>query len=238
MTPEAGNEILDDLHRGVCSNHIGGRALAEKALRLGYFWPTLREDAMTMVMKCDKCKKFGRLIHQPANGLTPIDSPIPFAKWGMDILGPYPAATGQRRYVFVAVDYFTKWVEAEAVKSIKTKDVKTFIWKFILTRYGMPQAMVFDNGRQFETDKLKLWLSDQGIASYFASVGRPQANGQVESFNKIISEGLKKKLDKAKGLWADELHNILWSIRTTAKNSTGETNPISTGLWGRGCPPY
>ncbi|XP_056686043.1 uncharacterized protein [Spinacia oleracea] len=178
-------------------SHIGGRALAEKALRTGYYWPTLREDALAMVQKCDKCQRFAHLIHRSAQPLTPIMSPIPFAKWGMDLLGPYTAAPGGRRYVIVAVDYFTKWVEAEALKNIKTSD--------------------------FETPKLKEWLADHGIHSCFASVGRPQANGQVEAFNKIISEGIKKKLDEAKGLWADELPNVLWAIRTMAKNSTGET---------------
>ncbi len=70
---------------------------------------------------------------------------------------------------------------------------------------------------------LRGWLDDHGIASHFASVAHPQANGQVEAFNKIICDGIKKKLNKAKGLWVDELPNVLWSIRTTAKNSTGES---------------
>ncbi|XP_056697831.1 uncharacterized protein [Spinacia oleracea] len=153
VTPEKGKEILADLHQGLCSSHIGGRALAEKALR--------------------------------------------------------------------TVDYFTKWVEAEALKNIKTYDVKAFIWRNVITRFGVPQSIVFDNGPQFETPKLKEWLTEHGIHSCFASVGRPQANGQVEAFNKIISQGIKKKFNKAKGLWADELPNVLWSIRTTTKNSTG-----------------
>ena len=223
VTPNRGKEILEDLHKGLCSSHIGGRALAEKTVRTGYYWPTLKEDAMWMVRRCEKCQRFAKLIHRPTNDLTPITSPLPFAKWGMDILGPYTPATGQRRYVFVAVDYFSKWVEAEAVRGIKTSDVRQFIWKNLITRFGVPQAMVFDNGPQFETPHLRKWLEDQGIAHCFASVGRPQTNGQVESFNKIISDGIKKKLEKAKGLWADELPNVLWSIRTTAKSSTGET---------------
>ncbi|XP_056686068.1 uncharacterized protein [Spinacia oleracea] len=114
----------------------------------------------------------------------------------MDLLGPYTAAPGGRRYVIVAVDYFTKWVEAEALKNIRTSDVRSFIRKNIMTRFRIPQAIVFDNGPHFETPKLKEWLTDHGI---------------------------KKKLDEAKGRWADDLPNVLWSIRTTAKNSIGET---------------
>ncbi|XP_056688105.1 uncharacterized protein [Spinacia oleracea] len=208
VTPEKGKEILDDLHQGLCSSHIGGRALAEKALRTGYYWPTLREDAMAMAGSPSHSN------HEPHS----------FSKWGMDLLGPYTTAPGGRRYVIVAVDYFTKWVEAEALKNIRTSDVRAFIWKNIMTLFGIPQAIVFDNGTQFETPKLKEWLADHGIHSCFASVGRPQANGQVKAFNKIISEGIKKKLDEAKGLWADELPNVLWPIRTTAKNSTSETH--------------
>jgi hypothetical protein len=160
ITPERGHEVLDDLHQGHCGSHIGGRALAEKATHLGYYWPSLNTDAMQMVKKCDKCQRFSTLIHRPANSLSAISSPLPFAKWGMDILGPYTPASGQRRYVLVAVDYFTKWVEAEAVRGIKWTDVSAFIWKSIITRYGVPQSMVFDNGPQFETCQLKEWLGD------------------------------------------------------------------------------
>ncbi|XP_010669933.1 uncharacterized protein LOC104887048 [Beta vulgaris subsp. vulgaris] len=66
-------------------------------------------------------------------------------------------------------------------------------------------------------------VGDQDIKAHFAVVAHPQANGQVEAFNKILSSGIKKKLDNAKGLWVEELQLVLWSIRTTAKNSIGGT---------------
>ncbi|XP_021715276.1 uncharacterized protein LOC110683243 [Chenopodium quinoa] len=154
ITLEMGNDVLDDLHQGQCDSHIGGRVLAEKAALWGTR-PSLKTDAMKMVKKCDKCQRFATLIHRPASSLSAISSPLPFAKRGVDILGPYTPASGQRRVVFVAVDYFTKWVEAEAVRGIKWKNVSAFIWKSIITRFGVPQSMVFDNGRQFETPQLK-----------------------------------------------------------------------------------
>ncbi|XP_056698721.1 uncharacterized protein [Spinacia oleracea] len=110
------------MNGGLCSSHIGGRALAEKALRTGYYWPTLKEDALNLVKRCDKCQRFAHLIRRPSQRLTPITSHIPFAKWGMDLLGPYTMAPGGFRYVIVAVDYFTKWVEAEALKNTKAQD--------------------------------------------------------------------------------------------------------------------
>ena len=151
----------------------------------------------------------------------------------MDILGPFPVPTGQKKILKVVMDYFTKWVEAEAMRGITTNDVEGFIWKNIITRFGMPRSIVFDNGPQFETPTLKDWLAEQDIKAHFRVVTHPQANGKVEAFNNILSSGIKKKLDNAKGLWVEELQLVLWSIRTTTKNSTGETSfmlvlPIET----------
>ena len=107
-------------------------------------------------------------------------------------------------YILVVVDYFTKWVEVEAVKGIKTKDVMSFIWKDIITRYKVIMSMVFDNDPQFETPNLKNWLGDQGISH--CSAGRPQANSHVKAFNILISYGIRKKIE-SRG--SEELIHVL-----------------------------
>jgi len=81
--------------------------------------------------------------------MTPIVSPHLFATWGMDILDPFPKATGERKYLFVAVDYFTKWIEAEAIASITTAEVRKFVWRNIITCFGIPCTIIFDNGWHF-----------------------------------------------------------------------------------------
>ena len=73
-------------------------------------------------------------------------SPWPFAQWGLDIIGPFPRAIGNRRFVLVAVDYFTKWAEAEALANIRDVDVKKFVWKNIVTRFGVSNSLISDNG--------------------------------------------------------------------------------------------
>ena len=117
---------------------------------------------MTLVRTRDKCQKFAPVQRAPSTIMTPIVSPLPFSTWGMDILGPFPKATGQRKYLFVAVDYFTKWVEAEVVASITTDEVRKFIWRNIITRFGIPRAIIFNNGQQFDTSKLTDYLQDLG----------------------------------------------------------------------------
>jgi len=141
----------------------------------------------------------------------------------MDILGPFPKATGQRKFLLVAIDYLTKWVEAETVASITENEVRKFIWKNIVTCFRVPQTMIFNNGRQFDTDRLRSYCAGYDIQTRYTAVVRPQTNGQVESTNKQILSELKKRLDAAKGSWADELPAILWSIRTTEKGVTSET---------------
>ena len=85
--------------------------------------------------------------HTPTGGeLNPLSSPWPFAQWGLDILGPFPNATGNRKFLLVGTDYFTKWVEAEALANIRDVDVKKFLWKNIVTRFGTPHTLVLDNG--------------------------------------------------------------------------------------------
>ncbi|KAL0449070.1 UNVERIFIED_CONTAM: hypothetical protein Slati_1463400 [Sesamum latifolium] len=105
--------VLKEIHDGCCGTHIGTWALANKALRASYFWPTMKQNARYLVNKCEECQKHATLIHQPAKPLNVMLSPCPFSQWGMDIVGPFPLAPGQKKFLLVAIDYFTKWVEAE-----------------------------------------------------------------------------------------------------------------------------
>ena len=84
--------VLVELHEGICGNHSGGRSLAHRAHSQGYYWPTMKKDAAAYVKKCDKCQRYAPIPHMPSETLTPISGPWPFTQWGMDIVGPLPAA--------------------------------------------------------------------------------------------------------------------------------------------------
>ena len=158
-----------------------------------------------------------------ANDLQPIMNPVPFAQWGMDILGPFPQASGKRKFLIVSIDYFTKWIEAEATAKIKAAQVIKFIWTHIVTRFGIPIAIVFDHGVQFDCKPVSSYLSELQVKMAFASVTHHQSNGQAEAANKQILNALKKKLNDLNGAWVDMLPAVLWSNRTTEKEATGET---------------
>ncbi|KAL0430407.1 UNVERIFIED_CONTAM: hypothetical protein Sradi_0666700 [Sesamum radiatum] len=95
LSQEEGLHLLKEIHEGCCGSHIETWALANKALRAGYFWPTMKQDAHYLGNKCKKCQKHATIIHQPAEPLNIMLSPCPFSQCGMDIVGPFPLAPGQ-----------------------------------------------------------------------------------------------------------------------------------------------
>ena len=106
--PEASELLLEELHEGICGSHTEGRSLSHRALTQGYWWPGMQKKALKYVKKCDQCQRFALSIHQPGGVLNPLSNPWPFTQWGLDIVGPFPKATGNKRYLLVGTDYFTK----------------------------------------------------------------------------------------------------------------------------------
>ena len=131
--PELTESLLEELHEGICGSHTGGRPLAHRVITQGYWWPNMQREALEYVRKCDQCQRFAPSIHQLGGILNPLSSPWLFAQWGLDIVGPLPKAMGNKKYLMVGTDYFTKWVEAEPLANIRDMDAKRFVWKNIVT---------------------------------------------------------------------------------------------------------
>ncbi|GKE52127.1 reverse transcriptase domain-containing protein [Tanacetum coccineum] len=122
---------------------------------LRYYWPTMHTDARDMILKCKDCQVHRPVPRNPQHPLTPITSPWPFYKWGIDIAGPFPEGPGKVKFLIVAIDYFTKWIEAKAVATISGSQVKKFVWDNIVCRFGLPGEIVLDNGKQFSDNPFK-----------------------------------------------------------------------------------
>nr|KYP34315.1 Retrovirus-related Pol polyprotein from transposon 412 family [Cajanus cajan] len=223
LDPTEAAYVMREVHEGICGMHSGARTTVSKLLRAGYYWPTMNTDCATFVKKCQSCQKHSNLIHQPAEQLHCIPPAWLFAKWGADILGPFPVAKGQCKFLIVAVDLFTKWIEAEPLACISAHQVQKFLWKNVITRFGVPHTLVTDNGLQFTDRKLNEFLVGLGIQHKVTSVEHPQMNGQAESANKVILTELKKRLGEEKGAWAEQLPEVLWAYRCTPQSTTQET---------------
>ncbi|XP_072060215.1 uncharacterized protein [Arachis hypogaea] len=223
LRPDQTDYVLREVHEGCCGHHIGGKALARKLIRAGYYWPSMMTDSKEYVKKCVKCQQNANFSRASASELSLLTTSRPFSQWGVDLLGPFPVGPGQVKYLIVAIDYFTKWIEAEPLASISSSNCRKFMWRQVITRFGIPEVVISDNGTQFTDKKFTEFLNGLGIRQRFSSVEHPQTNGQVESANKVILSGLKKRLDNKKGAWADEHAAVLWSYRTTEQSSTKET---------------
>ena len=150
--------------------------MADKILRQGYYWPSLREDVREFVVRCDECQRFANIPRKPAVEQRPSLVSCPFDRWGLDIVGPFPKGTAQKKFLLVAIEYFSKWVEAETLASITEARVMDFIWRNIVCHFGVPWVFVMDNSWQFSGKRMKEWCEEMGIERRFTSVGYPQAN--------------------------------------------------------------
>ena len=215
--------MLAESHEGVCGTHQGAKTLSRRVLRAGFFWPTMHADATNLVRKCDKCQRASNISSVPPYERINIASAWPFDLWGIDILGPFPRATRQRKFIIVAVEYFTRWVEAEALATITAKAVWNFIWKNIICRFGLLHALISDNGTQFASAFVTRQCANFGIKNNFASVSHPATNGLAEVTNRTILQGLTRKVEEFKTEWPDLLDEILWTYRTTPREATQQS---------------
>ncbi|XP_022859011.1 uncharacterized protein LOC111379805 [Olea europaea var. sylvestris] len=130
---------------------------------------------------------------------------------------------GELKFVAVAVEYFTKWVEAEPLATISEPKLRSFIWTSMICRFGIPKVLITDNGRQFDNAQFKNFCSNLGVDHRLTSVSHPQSNGLVEVTKRIILQDLRTRIGDARGFWPDELPSILWMYITSHITATGET---------------
>ncbi|XP_031392416.1 uncharacterized protein LOC116204461 [Punica granatum] len=117
--------LIQEVHGGSCGPHMNGLMLAKKIMRLGYFWSTMETDCVKHVRHCRLCQVYADQIKAPLNELHPMAAPWPFSMWGMDVIGPInPKASNGHLFILVAIDYFTKWIEAITLASVTAKAFK------------------------------------------------------------------------------------------------------------------
>ena len=138
-------------------------------------------------------------------------------------MGPFLIAIRQLKFLVVGIDYFTKWVEAEALATITEKNIRNFVWRNIICRYGIPRVLVSDNGKQFDNSAFRGFCSELEIKNHYSSPTHPQVNGQVEVMNRSLLKIIKTQLEGVKGIWLDKLPSVLWAYWITARTPTGET---------------
>jgi hypothetical protein len=216
-----GIELMKEIHIGLCGSHIGSRPLLGKVFRQGFYWPKAASDAADLVQKCENCQKCAKDQKQPSSLTELIQPTWPLQRWGLDLLGPLPPAQGNLKYVVVAVEYFSKWIEVKPLATITSVTVQKIFWQNIICRFGVPKAITMDNGTQFDAEAFKDFFDQIGTNIHFASIRHPESNGLVERANDIIMTGIMKLIfNQPIGKWPDKLIKVVWSHKTTASRST------------------
>ncbi|XP_058727787.1 uncharacterized protein LOC131599463 [Vicia villosa] len=215
--------LMHEMHEGSFGTHSNGHAMSKKILRAGYYWLTMESDCYKHVKRCHKCQIYADKIHVPPTLLNVLSSPWPFSMWGIDMIGMIePKASNGHRFILVAIDYFTKWVEAASYANVTRQVVVRFIKNNIICRYGIPSKIITDNGSNLNNKMMKELCEEFKIEHHNSSPYRPKMNGAVEAANKNIKKIVQKMVVTYKD-WHEMLPFALHGYRTSVRTSTGAT---------------
>ena len=217
------NFMIEEIHEGSFGTHANGHAMARKILRAGYYWLTMESDCCAHVRKCHKCQAYADNVNVPPHPLNVMSAPWPFSMWGIDVIGAIePKASNGHRFILVAIDYFTKWVEAASYTNVTRNVVVRFIKKELICRYGLPRKIITDNGTNLNNKMMQEMCEDFKIQHHNSTPYRPKMNGAVEAANKNIKKIVQKMTVSYKD-WHEMLPFALHGYRTSVRTSTGAT---------------
>ncbi|GKB62352.1 reverse transcriptase domain-containing protein [Tanacetum coccineum] len=154
-----------------------------------------------------------------------------FDVWGIDFMGPFSSSRGNK-YILVAVDYLSKWVEAKALPTNDARVVIKFL-KSLFARFGTPRAIISDRGTHFCNDQFSKAMLKYGVTHRFATAYHPQTSGQVKVSNRGLKRILERTVGKNRSSWSDKLDDALWAFRTAYKTPIGCT-PYKL-VYGKAC---
>ena len=206
-------EILEEGHKG----HFGVQAAYDK-LQPKYHFPHMWKTIKDYVESCRQCQL--RKKPRPNEPLHSIKASKPFELVGMDCIGPLKETPDGNKYIITMTDYFTKWVEARAVKDIKATTITKFIFEEVITRHGVPERILTDRGTSFRNELVESLCEVMGTRHSYTSAYHPQTNGLTEKFNGTLCNMLAKFVDEQGGSWDTWIPAALMCYRNKVHSST------------------
>ncbi|GJW57708.1 reverse transcriptase domain-containing protein [Tanacetum coccineum] len=208
-------DILKACHNGPSGGHHGTNYTAKKVVDSSFYWPTIYHDAHDLVKSCDSCQCQGKIWQRDEMTQNAIQVCEIFDVWGIDFMGPFPSSQGNK-YILVAVDYLSKWVEAKVLPTNDAQVVCKFL-KSLFARFGTPRAIISDRGTHFYNDQFAKVMLKYRVTHHLSTVYHPQISGQVEVSNHGLKRILERTVGEHRASWSDKLDDALWAFRTAFK---------------------
>ncbi|GKD10490.1 reverse transcriptase domain-containing protein [Tanacetum coccineum] len=179
----------------------------------GYYWPSMHRDAAKVLQDCEKCKEQSAIRKVAESSTITAGSGWPFSHWGVNILGPLPTAPGGFKFLAIAVEHSTKWVEAKPLTVINGRHAERFVWEYVVCRFGVPRTISSKDEKHFR----------EGIfADLCKGLKVTQSFSPITEHMEIMNH-IEKQLARSQQGWVDDLAQVLWVHRTLPRNSQKET---------------
>ena len=215
-------EMLQKFHDDISAGHFGFSRTLERISKR-FYWPGMAQDVLQYCRACIQCQTRKTIPNKPAGLMMYIQVDQPFEKVGIDLLGPFPVSRYGNKYIIVAVDYLTKWVETAAIPNGTAEEVARFFVESIVFRHGAPQTLISDRGKCFIADLnarvLKLLQTNHATTVAY----HPQANGAVERQNHVLADMLSMYVSSDHRDWDEVVAAITFAYNTSRHESTRHT---------------
>ncbi|GJY92374.1 reverse transcriptase domain-containing protein [Tanacetum coccineum] len=224
-------DIHTACHSGPTGGHYDANYTAKKVVDSGFYWPTIYKDAHDLVTQCDTCqrqRKISQCDEMPQNSIKVCEI---FDVWGIDFMGPFPYSRGNK-YILVAVDYLSKWVEAKSLPTNDARVVCKFL-KSLFARFGAPRAIISDRGTYFCNDQFVKVMLKYGVTYRLSTAYHPQTSRQVEVSNRGLKRILERTVGENHASWSDKLDDALWAFHTAYQTPIGCT--LYKLVYGKAC---
>ncbi|GJX98166.1 reverse transcriptase domain-containing protein [Tanacetum coccineum] len=197
----------------------------------GFYWLTIIKEAHTLVSLCEACQRTENISKHDEMQLNNILVCEIFDIWGIDFMGPFPKSY-KFEYILVAVDYVSKWAEAQALPTNDARVVVAFLKK-LFCHFRMPKALISDRSTHFCNKIMEKPMKRYGVNHRFSTSYHPQTSGQVENINRALKRILEKTVKDNPAIWSRKLDDVVWAFRTAYKTPTG-TTPYKL-IYGKNC---
>ncbi|GJX60486.1 reverse transcriptase domain-containing protein [Tanacetum coccineum] len=198
IAPPKTNDVIKEIHEGSCGFNTEPRSMVVRITKQGYYWPSMHRDVSRIIQDCEKCKEQSVVKKRAEIGAIAAGNAWPFSHWGVNILGPLSTAPGGLKFLAVAIEHSTKWIEAKPLTTVSARHVERFVWEYVVCRFGVPQIISSKDDKHFK----------EGIfADLCKGLKITQSFSPITEHMEIMSR-IEKQLARSQQGWVDGLSQL------------------------------